>query len=135
MKRLFISQAFLKVFGLLTEWMIFWLTNFYWRALNEPLNECKLLAEPLTKPLQFSKASYLERIKSAQNAMQMQKFNFQSMYSQKMVMKEKKLWKRYKKKCLNQTNSKTHKSNSEDTNKIVKLLWIPIIGPQIKESV
>ena len=36
MKRLFISQSFVKTCGLLTKWMSPWLTNFYCRALNEP---------------------------------------------------------------------------------------------------
>lgn len=47
-----------------------------------------------------------------------------------------KLLKRYPKKYLNKTENSpiTNKNNSEDTNKIVMLPWIPITGPKLRKT-
>lgn len=47
-----------------------------------------------------------------------------------------KLLKRYPKKYLNKTENSpiTNKNNSEDTNKIVTLPWIPITGPKLRKT-
>ena len=81
---------------------------------------------PIT-PLQFLKGSYLELMKSAQNAEEIQ---FLINVFTEIGCEMDKISKNY----LNELQNPliTNKSNSEDIKKVVKFPWLPISGVKLK---
>ena len=86
-------------------------------------------------PFQFLKDSHLELIKSAQNAIQNEETQFliavftEDGYKRKTLEK---IAKNYLKVLQNQPVN--NKDTSEDISKVVKLPWIPIIGPKLRQA-
>ena len=79
--------------------------------------------------LQFLKGSYLELIKSAQNA---EEIRFLINVFTEIGCEMKKISKNYLNKLQNLLI--TNKGNSEDIKKVVKLTWFPISGTKLKQA-